>query len=79
MRASGYDILPSRVVRLPDHRFEDLPDFPYIPRYEFLHDLRYAFIDETSGVYFNGRELSSAEARDIPVGEIQWETYLCLQ
>jgi haloalkane dehalogenase len=79
MRASGYDILPSRVVRSPDSRFESLPDFPYTPRYEYFYSLRYAFIDQTSGVYFNGRELSSAEIKDVPAGNIQWETYLCLQ
>ena len=79
MPTSLYQVPPSRVVRTPDERFKDIPDFPYTPRYEYLQGLRYAFIDQTSGVHFNGKELSSAEIRDIPVGDIQWETYLCLQ
>ena len=79
MPAFDYDIRPSRVIRTPDERFKDIPDFPYTPRYEFIRGLRYAFIDQTSGVFFNGRELSASETKDVPAGDICWETYLCLQ
>jgi len=75
---SAYNVPPSRVARTPDDRFVDLPDFNYTPRYGHLHGLRYAFIDETSGILHNGKELSASESRSIPNSSIHWETFLCL-
>jgi len=79
MPIQKFDVPPSRIVRTPDERFFDLPGFPYIPRYEFLEGLRYAFIDETSGILHDGKELSIEEAKKIPKDQINWETFLCLQ
>jgi haloalkane dehalogenase len=39
----------SEVFRTPDERFEDLPDFPYQPRYVDVEGLRLHHIDEGSG------------------------------
>lgn len=39
----------SEVFRTPDERFEDLPDFPYEPRYHEVEGLRLARIDEGDG------------------------------
>ena len=33
-------------VRTPDHRFADLPDFPYEPRYLEVDGLRMAYVEE---------------------------------
>jgi hypothetical protein len=75
----NYSVAPSQVFRTPDSRFEGIPDFPYAPRYDYFHGLRYAFIDESSGVLHNGKELSPSELTNVSQGDIQWETYLCLQ
>jgi haloalkane dehalogenase len=37
------------VVRTPDERFADLPDFPYAPQYRELDGLRLAHVDEGDG------------------------------
>lgn len=79
MPIQSYDIPPSKVYRTPSERFADLPDFDYTPRFGFLGTLRYAFIDETSGILYNGTELSLDEMKKIPPNEIHWETVLCLQ
>lgn len=39
----------AEVVRTPDERFADLPDFPYEPRYRELDGLRLAHLDEGEG------------------------------
>ncbi|KIJ23435.1 hypothetical protein M422DRAFT_39614 [Sphaerobolus stellatus SS14] len=78
MPIQSFAVHPSKVFRTPEERFADLPGFPYIPRYGFLESLRYAFIDETSGILHNGRELSAEEAKKVPSDQIHWETFLCL-
>lgn len=35
-----------RYVRTPDARFQDLPDWPYAPRYVEIDGLRQAYVDE---------------------------------
>lgn len=37
---------PARVLRTPEARFRDLPDFPYTPRYTEVGGLRIAHLDE---------------------------------
>jgi haloalkane dehalogenase len=39
----------SEVVRTPDERFADLPDFPYTPHYREVDGLRLAHLDEGDG------------------------------
>ncbi|KAF8582409.1 hypothetical protein K439DRAFT_155872 [Ramaria rubella] len=75
---SNYDVPLSKVVRTPDDRFRDIPGFPYTPRYEYLGSLRYSFIDITSGILCNGRELLPTDLKGISAEDIHWETYLCL-
>ncbi len=36
-------------VRTPDDRFDDLPDFPYEPKYAEVDGLRMAYVEEGSG------------------------------
>jgi haloalkane dehalogenase len=79
MHIQSYDIPPSKVYRTPDERFNNLPDFDYVPRYGFLGTLRYAFIEETSGILYNGKELSNEETANLSANKIHWETILCLQ
>jgi haloalkane dehalogenase len=47
----------SGFVRAPDERFDELPDFPFEPRYRALDGLRICHIDEGDGppvVFFHG-------------------------
>lgn len=47
----------AEVVRTPDERFEDLPDFPFRPHYAEVEGLRLAYLDEGTGppvVFFHG-------------------------
>ena len=47
----------TEVFRTPDERFEDLPGFPFEPRYTELDGLRMARVDEGDGspvVFFHG-------------------------
>ncbi|KZS89682.1 alpha/beta-hydrolase [Sistotremastrum niveocremeum HHB9708] len=68
---------PSRVYRTPDSAFQDLPGFPYVPRYEYYHGLRYALIDETSPyVFHDGRQIPIEQFQGAGK-EVHWETYLC--
>lgn len=69
---------PDQVVRVPEPAFQNLPDFPYKPRYSYYNGLRYAFIDEeSSSVLHDGKAIPLTEIN--PGTEIQWETFLCLQ
>jgi len=36
-------------LRTPDHRFDDLPDFPWAPRYTEIEGLRMAHVEDGSG------------------------------
>ncbi len=38
-----------KVIRTPDDRFQDLPDFPYSPNYAEINGFRIHFIDEGEG------------------------------
>jgi haloalkane dehalogenase len=35
-----------KLLRTPDERFEDLPDFPYKPNYLMIDEIRIHYIDE---------------------------------
>jgi hypothetical protein len=69
---------PSKVVRVSEQAFRNIPNFPYKPRFGHYQGLRYAFIDEESAcVLHDGR---AAPLTDLPSGkEVHWETFLCLQ
>ncbi|HUS42715.1 MAG TPA: hypothetical protein VMY16_08610 [Ilumatobacteraceae bacterium] len=36
-------------VRTPDHRFANLPGFPYVPKHVEVDGLRMAYVEEGSG------------------------------
>ncbi len=38
-----------KIIRTPDSRFEDLPDFPYSPKYVEINEFRIHYIDEGEG------------------------------
>ncbi|GJJ14064.1 hypothetical protein Clacol_008321 [Clathrus columnatus] len=73
-----YDIPPEKVFRTPEECFVNLSGFPYEPRYSHLGNLRYAFIDETSAVFYGGKALSAEETRNISNKDIHLETFICL-
>jgi haloalkane dehalogenase len=35
-----------KVLRTPEERFENLPDYPFVPRYQVVEDLRIHYVDE---------------------------------
>ena len=37
------------VIRTPDERFENLPDFRFVPRYVDVKGLRVHYVDEGNG------------------------------
>src|SRR5690348_4982799 len=37
------------ILRTPDDRFENLPEFPYTPHYVHIKDLRIHYVDEGQG------------------------------
>ncbi|RUP20309.1 hypothetical protein BC936DRAFT_139254 [Jimgerdemannia flammicorona] len=53
------------VLRTPESRLDNLPDFPYQPRYVNYGDIRVAYIDEQSTLRSAG-------------GSEQTEVFLCL-
>lgn len=81
MSLVSYDVSPEKIFRTPEESFTNLSGFPYTPRYAHLGNLRYAFIDETSGILHNGKELSSHDVELLKLSDkdIVWETFLCLQ
>src|SRR5436309_2218643 len=40
---------PAKLLRTPDERFADLPDWPYLPRYVEINGARVHYIDEGTG------------------------------
>ena len=39
-------LIPMEALRTPDDRFDDLPDYPFLPKYAELEDLRVHYLDE---------------------------------
>lgn len=68
-------IEPSRIYRTPDHRFKNLPDFDYEPRYAHWGNLRYAYIDILGPTFdaMNGQIVTNKVEHPV-----QTETILCL-
>lgn len=68
---------PSTVFRCND--IPALPDFPYSPHYAHYRGLRYAWIDETSGIFDVRQGVAMSQPHDPPAGEsVATETILCL-
>ncbi len=45
-------LTPMPIIRTPDERFENLPDWPYAPRYVEVNGLRIHYVDEGAGETF---------------------------
>lgn len=68
------------VFRTPDERFENLPDFPWEPKYHEWDGLRLAYIDEGAGqpvVLFHGEPSWSFLYRKI-IGVLLEKGYRCI-
>ncbi len=43
------DFLSANALRVPEERFENLIDYPFVPHYVFVNDMRMHYVDEGNG------------------------------